>query len=71
MLVIHNYITIKKQDCLAVKLSDLEKFVSEIKVWMNRNMLNFKLRRETIVFKSKRNVNTFAEQKVQLGGTLQ
>ena len=29
------YITIKKQD----KLSDIEQCVSEIKLWMNRNML--------------------------------
>ena len=64
------YITIKKQDCFADKLSDIEQCVSEIKVWMSHNMLKLNDdKTEFIVFKSKHNVNTFAEQNVQVGGT--
>ena len=33
------YITIKKQDCFGDKLSDVEECVSEIKLWMEHNML--------------------------------
>ena len=36
----HIYIVIKKQDCSADKLSDVEDCVSEIKSWMERNKLN-------------------------------
>ena len=45
--------------------------MSEIKLGMNRNMLKLNVDKpEFIVFKSKRNVNTFAEQNVQVGGTM-
>ena len=61
------YITIKRQACFAYKLSDIEHCVSEIKVWMNRNI--FQLNddnTEFIVFKYKCNVNTFTEQNGQV-----
>ena len=64
------YITIKKRDLFADKLSDAEQCVSEIKVWMNH--IIFKLnddKTEFTVFKSKYNINTFVEQNVQVGGT--
>ena len=55
------YITIKNQDCLASKLSDMERCVSDIKVWMKCNMLKLNdYKTEFIVFKSKHNANTFA-----------
>ena len=66
------YITIKKQDRFADKVSGIEQCVSEIKVWMNDNRTTLKLNDKTmfIVFSSKCNVNTFAEQNVHAGGTL-
>ena len=39
MLMTHNYNTIEKQDSFADKLFNIEQYVSEIKVWMNYNMV--------------------------------
>ena len=62
MLMAHNTITIKKQDHFADKLSDIEQCVSEIKLWMNHNMLKLNDdKTEFIVFKSEHNVNMLAE----------
>ena len=54
------YIAIKKQYCFAVTFSDVKDFVSEIKLWMERNMLKlFDDKTVSIVFRCnvfKRNV---------------
>ena len=58
MPMIHRSIS---QDCFANKLSDMERCVSEIKVWMKCNMLKLNDdKTEFIVFKSKHNANAFA-----------
>ena len=64
------YITIKKKDYFTDKLSDIESCVSEIKLWMERNMLKLNDdETEFIVFKSKHNTNSFTGANVQVGGT--
>ena len=64
------YITVKKQDCFADKLSDVEDCVSKIKLWMERNMLKLNDdNTELIVFKSNRNVETFAGGSIHVGCT--
>ena len=75
MLRTHNYIlelkskTVLLTNCLIQRLT--WQFVLEIEVWMNRNMLKLNDdKTEFIVFKSKRNVNTFAEENVQAGSTI-
>lgn len=63
------YITIKKKDSFTDKLSDIESCVSEIKLWMERNMLKLNDdKTEFIVFKSKHNTSSFAEANFQVGG---
>ena len=62
------YITIKKQDCFADKVSDVEDCVSEIKLWMERNILKLNDdKTEFIVFKSNRNVELFTRESIQVG----
>ena len=57
------YITIKKQDCFAGKLSDMERCVSEIKVWMQCNMLKLNDdKTEFIVFKLNIEVKRYLER---------
>ena len=51
------YIAIKKQYCFADKLSDVEDWMLEIKLWMGYNMLRLNDdKTELIVFKSYRNI---------------
>ena len=56
MLMIQISVTIKEQDYLASELSNIEKCVSEIKVWMECNILKLTdIKTEFIVFKSRCN----------------
>ena len=55
------YITIKKQDCFADNLSD----VSEIKLWMECNMLKLNDDKTELAV-SKRSMKTFAGESIML-----
>ena len=54
------FASFKKQDCFASRLSDTERCVSVIKVYMNDDKTEF------IASISKHNANAFIEQSVQL-----
>ena len=52
-----SYGIVKKQNCFVDKLSDVDDWVSEIKLWMERNMLKLNDNKtEFIVFKPNRSV---------------